>query len=369
MGELILDGTKVQWHEDRIRAWQRGERIAPITIDMALTQACNFRCKFCYATMQRQDEHFPITKEVMTRFLDDCAEIGVKAISLVSDGESTINPAYVHTIQYGKSKGIDMASGTNAYLLKEKKLREIMPHLTYLRVNITAGEPERYKQIMGVRDGWFEQVCDNIKTMRRLKDENGWACTIGMQMVCDPRYADQIMPLAKLGKQLRPDYLVIKHISDNETGDLGVDYAGYDSIEDLLRAAEAESDETYKVVVKWNKINQRGGRQYSACHGWPFIMQLSGSGVVTSCGMHFSDKYKRYHLGDIVRGRFKEIWESDAYWKLQEHLISDNFNAKKECGNTCLQDLTNIYLDKLYRGEVEYKGRPEGPEPAHVNFI
>ena len=45
--ELILDGTKLQWHLDRVEAWERGERIAPITIDMALTRACNYGCNFC----------------------------------------------------------------------------------------------------------------------------------------------------------------------------------------------------------------------------------------------------------------------------------------------------------------------------------
>ena len=32
---LILDGYKIPWHMDRIKAWLRGERIAPITIDCA----------------------------------------------------------------------------------------------------------------------------------------------------------------------------------------------------------------------------------------------------------------------------------------------------------------------------------------------
>ena len=37
---LIVEknGTKIGWHLDRVRAWERGERIAPITIDMALTR-------------------------------------------------------------------------------------------------------------------------------------------------------------------------------------------------------------------------------------------------------------------------------------------------------------------------------------------
>ena len=44
--KLNLDGTKIAWHQDRIQAWERGERIAPITIDMALTRACNYGCHY-----------------------------------------------------------------------------------------------------------------------------------------------------------------------------------------------------------------------------------------------------------------------------------------------------------------------------------
>ena len=43
-----------------------------------------------------------------------------------------------------------------------------------------------------------------------------------MQMVFMPQDADQIIPLAQLGKDLRPDYSIIKHCSDNEDGGLGI---------------------------------------------------------------------------------------------------------------------------------------------------
>lgn len=365
--ELILDGTKIAWHKERVDAWMRGERIAPICIDMALTQACNFRCVYCYAEMQRQDQHFPINKKVMTDFLDDCAEVGVKAISLVSDGESTINPAYIHTIQYGKSKGLDMASGTNAYLLKEKVLREIMPHLTYLRVNITAGEPERYKQIMGVKDGWFEQVCENIRTMMRLKKENGWECTVGMQAVIMPEFEDQIIPLAKLGKELRPDYLIYKHTSDDENGTLGVRYDAYEAMYDKFKEAESYADDEFKVVVKWSKIKEKGVRSYSRCYGPPFLLQISGSGRVASCGMGFADKYTKLHIGNITKERFRDIVKGDRYWEVVRYLGSEEFDAKKDCGSLCLQHGINRRLDRLVN-HGETLETPTGPQPAHINF-
>ena len=97
---LILDGTKISWHKERVMAWERGERIAPITIDMALTRACNYSCGFCYAMFQENDRKI-INKKVIFDFLEDCAEIGVKAISFVSDGESTISPVFIDACKKG----------------------------------------------------------------------------------------------------------------------------------------------------------------------------------------------------------------------------------------------------------------------------
>lgn len=51
-GALILDSHKLAWHMDRVEAWEAGERIAPVSVDMALTRACGAMCSFCYAMMQ-----------------------------------------------------------------------------------------------------------------------------------------------------------------------------------------------------------------------------------------------------------------------------------------------------------------------------
>ena len=218
---------------ERVSQWERGERIAPITIDMALTRACNYGCHFCYAMLQENDRSV-INKEVITNFLKDSAEIGVKAVSFVSDGESTISPAFVEGVQVGNKLGISMAVGTNGFVLTKSKLKEILPHLTYIRINISAGE-KRYAEIMGVKESYFDRVVQNIKDMVEIKKQNKLSVTIGLQMVLMPEYADQVIPLAKLGKKLQPDYLIIKHCSDNEDGDLGVDYSGYKKIFGLLK--------------------------------------------------------------------------------------------------------------------------------------
>lgn len=365
--ELVLDGTKIGWHLDRVKAWERGERIAPITIDMSLTRACNYACEYCYAMLQENDRKV-ITKQIMRDFIDDCARMGVRGISLVSDGESSISPAFLDTIVYGSQQGISMAVGTNGLVLTRQKLEKILPHLTYLRINISAGERARYAEIMGTKEAWFDRVCQNIRDMVEIKKQNNLSVTIGMQMVLMPEYRDQILPLARLGKELRPDYLVIKHCSDNEDGDLGVDYGQYRSLYGLLHEAEAMSDDEYKVVVKWSKIDADGSRSYQRCYGPPFIIQLSGSGLVAPCGMLFNERYKKFHIGNICDQRFYDIWQSDRYWEVMNYLASPDFNAQKMCGSLCLQHKVNESLDSYVKGEGAL--RPTGDQPPqHINFI
>jgi MoaA/NifB/PqqE/SkfB family radical SAM enzyme len=365
--ELILDGTKLAWHADRVAAWSRGERIAPITIDMALTRACNFGCHYCYAMLQENDRKV-IDQRVIYDFLEDCAEIGVKGISLVSDGESTISPVFVDAVRRGSSLGLSMACGTNGLVLNRRKLEEILPHLTYLRINISAGERARYAEIMGVKEDWFDRVCQNIRDMVDIKRRDNLAVTIGLQMVLMPQYEDQILPLAMLGKELRPDYLVIKHCSDNEDGDLGVQYEGYKPLYDKLRAAEALSDETYRVAVKWSKIEAEGTRSYQRCYGPPFMLQISGSGLVAPCGMLFNERYKKFHMGNIVDNRFKDIWASDEYWEVMNYLSSPEFNAQTMCGSLCLQHKVNETLDGYRKGLIDIQV-PSGQAPAHLSFV
>ncbi len=365
--EMILDGTKVMWHMDRIEAWQRGERIAPITFDIALTRSCNYGCHFCYAMLQ-ENEGRKMDRRVVFDFLEDAAELGVRGISLVGDGESSISPLYIDTIQQGSKLGISMATATNGFLVTKRRAEEILPHLTYLRVNFSAGESKRYAEIMGVKEEWFDRVCQNIRDMVEIKKKNNLKVTIGMQMVVMPEYHDQIIPLAKLGKDLRPDYLVLKHCSDNEDGALGVNYDGYAAIEDTLREAESYSDEEYKVVVKWSKIQSKGHRSYQRCYGPPFFLQMSGTGLVTTCSQFFNDRYKKFHLGNVCEQRFRDIWASDHYWEVMNYLASLEFNAQKMCGTLCLQHKVNEALDAHAKGIVTLK-QPSGPAPIHTNFI
>ncbi|MDA8434313.1 MAG: radical SAM protein [Nitrospiraceae bacterium] len=364
---LILDGHKLQWHADRVEAWLRGERIAPITIDCALTRACGYRCVYCYGQLQANDEK-RMTKDVIFRFLDDAAEIGVKAISFVSDGESTCSPHLYDAVLRGRANGLDMALGTNGFLLRDDRLGDILPALTYLRFNISAADPKRYSEIHGCPESAYHKVLSTVRNAVAVKKARAREVTIGLQMVLLPEFADQVVPLAKLGGELGVDYLVIKHCSDDEKSSLGVDYAKYHDLVDLLRLAESFSTDAYMVKAKWSKILSGGKRCYSRCYGPPFIMQFSGSGLVAPCGMLFNNKYRKYHIGNIAETPFRELWKGERYWEVIRLIASERFDARTMCGSLCLQHKVNEFLWDLKQGASSLV-RPEGAPPMHGNFI
>ena len=132
-----------------------GEHVAPITIDMALTQKMIAMLARSVTRDCNKIPSEPVDWPAYERFLDDCVEIGhkpghgVKAISLVSDGESTENPFFIRFIRKAKANGIDIASGTNGLKLKPNDFETIVDNLTYLRININAARPEPYAEIMG----------------------------------------------------------------------------------------------------------------------------------------------------------------------------------------------------------------------------
>ena len=368
---LNLDGTKLALHRERVEAWRRGEFVAPITIDMALTQRCSYSCTFCYAGLQ-QNPQAPVEWPVYERFLEEAAELGVKAISLVSDGESTENPDFVKFVMKAKAVGLDVAVGTNGLRLDQfgvTGMEALLDSLTYLRFNFNAAHPARYAEIMGTSEKNYHKVVGTIKMMTAMKRARGNECTIGLQQVLMPEYADEVLPLALLSRSLGADYLVIKHCSDDENGRLGVDYDWYKSeiAERLFDTAEALSQRQGCIIqAKKTKFKTGRDRRYSRCYGTPLLLQISGSGVVAPCGSFFHSRYANRHIGDLKTSSLRSILESDRYRKIINTLASNSFDPRKECATLCLQDKVNEALFDLIHYDTEL---PPAIDNAHRNFV
>ena len=370
-GELILDSHKLSFHMDRIKAWENGDKIAPVTVDMALTRACGSMCKFCYATMQESQKRFGIKERHALNLLDDFAEIGVKGVSLVSDGESTLSKSYATFIEHASSIGIDTGNATNGWEFGPEKSERVLPHLSWLRFTVAAGTPERYADIMykgPEHTEVFDKAIRNIKYAVEFKKKHNLSVTLGIQMVLMPEFKDEIIPFAQLGVDLGVDYAVIKHCSDDENNTLGIDYSQYESMYNLIEAAENLSNDVTQVIAKWNKLKDKGKSSYKRFYGPPFLLQISGSGLVAPSGMFFQATHSKLHIGNFTTDRFRDIYNSDKYWDAMDYLASPNFDAQTMMGTLPIQHYISTALDNHIKGIKEIVPASE-KDPLHVNFL
>jgi MoaA/NifB/PqqE/SkfB family radical SAM enzyme len=371
-GELILDSDKLSYHMERVNAWESGERIAPVSVDMALTRACGSMCSFCYAMVQEPQNRHGIKTEHALNLLDDFAEIGVKAVSLVSDGESTLSKAYVPFIEHASDLGIDIGNATNGWLFGPEKSERVLPHMKWIRFTVAAGTPSRYAEIMykgKEHTEVFDKAIANISHAVAFKKKHNLEVTIGIQMVLMPEFVDEIIPFAQLGLDLGVDYAVIKHCSDDENDTLGVDYSKYASMYDLLKEAEEMSTDKTKIVIKWDKMDADGEHTYNRFYGPAFLLQISGSGLVAPSGMFFNARHSKLHIGDFTTERFIDMFNSDRYWRAMNYIASPSFDAKSHMGSLSIAHYVSTALDNHVRGIKRLVAPNSSKKPLHVNFL
>lgn len=357
-----MDGHKMLYHLDRVLAWQKGERIAPIHVDMGLTKFCNTACIYCYAVVQNMSRGTMIQREALLRFIEDCGHIGVRSVGFIGDGEPTLNPALYDATVLASQVGVDTGMATNGLLIDMDRATDLLENMSFIRFNLSAGTAQGFQRVHQSAARNFDLLKEKIRELVKLKKNRGFPCTIGLQMVLIPECFDEVLPEAELGAELGVDYLVIKQCADSEYREIGIDYGDYARIQDVLKQAEAMSTPDYTVKVKWSKINaaaetdlyKHGIRKYDICYGTPFLSQISGNGKIYPCGPFYNKE--RFLMGDLHSQSFRDIVQGDHYWNVHRD-ISTSVDVHKDCAIGCRQDYINKFLWDLKM------------PPEHVNFI
>ena len=354
--KFLMDGHKLLWHLDRVNAWTRGERIPPLHIDLGITTGCNIGCSFCYGVLQGRTnaaERFDMPLAPLLRLMEDAKEIGVRSILFDGQGENSLNPALPAAIDRAREIGLSVALATNGTILRPDDVPVLLAGLTWLRVNLSAATPESYRRIHGA--DLFDRVIANVRTLVEEKRQSGSLTTIGLQMVLTKENLEDIVPLSRLGGELGVDYLVIKPCSDDPDGTLDAPVDEYLALDDVFREAVACSNGDYQVVVKANKLNNRGAKSFGACFGTRFIINISGDGSVFPCGHFFNIRQEEFCMGNILDQSLREVIASDRYWQVQERISSIDVN--RECETNCRHYYVSGFLWQL-----------KNP-PPHLDFI
>lgn len=351
-----LDGHKLWWHLDRLAAWQRGELIAPIYLEVSPTTVCNHRCIFC-ALDFAQDRPMYLDAKAFTAHAPELAALGVRSMLFAGEGEPLLHKDLPQMISAAHQAGLDVALNTNASVSEEKLWPEILPQLTWMRISLDAGSEEIYSLVHGAPQNAFSQTLQNIAAALEARSNLGAEVTIGAQYVLVRANAGDLEKALKLCAELGLEYLSVKPFSQHPLMRKQVDASfGAQELAGLEKLChEYHGKGAMKVIFRRRSFDAEldGELAFSRCRAMPFFGYVSTDGALHTCNVLLNDP--RFRVGVLGRDSTQELILGQARQRAIE--LGQSMDLDPACRRNCRAARMNEFLEQLAQ------------PPQHVNFI
>ena len=349
---IRMDSHKLMYHPQRVADWLNGKTIYPIEMEVGLSGACNHRCIFCAVDYMEYKPRL-LGANVYLKNLKLMGKLGLKSIIYAGEGEPLTHPDAPDIFNQTKENGIDAAMSTNGVLFTKEKAAACMAALTWIRVSIAGATDKTYEAIHQCKAGDLGRVLRNLEDAVAIKKKQRLHTTLGAQLLLLPENKDEVVPLAKILREIGFDYFTVKPFSQHPSSKakLSVDYSEAEEIGKELREYQTED---FKIYFRSRSIeNLAIDKPYSKCEGVHFMTYMDAAGDVFPCIVFMGQD--EFVYGNIYENTFTEIWESERAKRIRDR-FNDAF-IHKNCRKTCRLDEINKYLH-----ELKQPGK-------HVNFI
>lgn len=336
--------SKMRLHTDRVFQFLGGENVYPITIEVNLTNACNYACPWCSEQESRNMfSAASIKKDVMLKALVDMKNGGVRSVTFEGGGEPTVHPHFEAIINNAPDMDYGLiTNGSRLHVLS----KETIARLKYIRVSLDASDRETYKLIHGV-DG-FDDV---IYGMRRVGAINCRG-VLGVSYIVSNDTVPGMVEAAHLARDLGADYIQYKPL-------LGRNWKFvYCSMGNMLDAVMQFNDPpNFSVFLSRFSPEEigtsYGKRDYKFCRAHRFIGAVAATGSVELC-CNLKHKYLNgeYSFGELSENvSFKDIWESERRMKIINIVETDTSFLKKVCVYCRMNDFNEL-LESAVEGSI-----------------
>ncbi len=264
----------------------------PFTIVIEPTNACNFKCAFCFHSLDRnklQEGGFNtniLGIDNFKKIIDDISKFKnkLKVLRFSGFGEPLLNRQLPDMIAYSKEKEIAeriMVISNGSILSRELSLELIETGLDELLISIEGLSDNDYQKICAV-DFNFSELIDNIKYYYLNKG--------------DSLIHTRILSNGMSEQECKDYYRTFNDITDDAYIDnifplfSGVDYTGL--VNDYSVDIEGKPIKDLNICIQ------------------PFsTLFIHASGNVTVCSMDYLEKI---YLGNVMKQRVTDIWNSGS---------------------------------------------------------
>ncbi len=362
----------VRWQREARAARARGQAppeppaLAPISINLDLTTACNYRCTHCidWDILNTAHKHLEAELRDSIRLM---AERGLRSVILIGGGEPTLYPRFPEFVKFLKELGLQVAIVSNGS--RGDRLLEAARHMRkgdWIRLSLDSGSNELFVAMHKPvsKDVDLDAICAWIP---QIKDANpdvrvGFSYIIVWQGASrdDEKLHEnigEIVLAAERAKRSRFDYISLKPVLERqengaEVMDPGKAEARLQEIVARIRSevdrAKQLADASFDVFESINlRVLEEGSwreytRQPRSCH-----MQALRQ-VLTPLGLYNCPAHRGVEKAQIAKRDAYGSAEKAAQTGAALGAMLEGFDASVECREvTCLYNGVNWWLEKM----------------------
>jgi MoaA/NifB/PqqE/SkfB family radical SAM enzyme len=278
------------------------DRVGPYSVEIDPTNHCPIGCSYCIWSEMRQRDPASLREDVFGKLIDDLIELRVSGIVFTGGGEPLRHPFTRKAIPKAKAGGICVGLFTSGVPLGSSMCSEILPHLSWIRFNVSAPDRESYKQIQGV--DLFERVIENITNCVRVRKDQNLKVKLGIGCVLSQLGSDLrvVGSLVELAARLRLDFIQFKH-DLNEIGT--AKYEEWWEVQALPELRSVSQSNNSSVKIDYSERTYAGTAK-SSCFIARRMAAIKADGTVVLCKMHRDTPSMT--VGNINGETFKNIW-------------------------------------------------------------
>jgi radical SAM protein with 4Fe4S-binding SPASM domain len=315
-------------------------RAMPTSMVMNMDTQCNLRCIMCIR--QRAPEgtlnSLSYDFEIFRRVAEEVFPY-LRWVRLTTAGEPLMAQSFSEQLKIAKKYSVKVDLVTNATLLDDDLINEILAVINCLNVSIDGVTKETYESIrIGAK---FEQVIENIKKFNsfRRKIPQDKRPRLRLLYVLMRRNIEELPQFMKLAKELEADSVSTTHViilqkkMKKESLVYHKELANY-----YMMVAQKKANElnlhldipplfntVYDVQGRRSKNNLKS--EFKIC---PFLWKqaiINWNGDVAPCCIPGHPV-----MGNVKKKPLRKIWNNELYLEMRKRLNTDNpFECCKHC--------------------------------------
>ena len=316
--------AKTLHHRELVDRYLAGKAIAPINVEIDLTNGCNHRCSFCQWADYIGANRVSLPADLVRRTLDELKSFGTKAITWTGGGEPTLHKSFHELIGYSHTIGIENGLLTNGSRIDPAHDDELLDWMKFIRVSMAGGDRESYRAVQGRDD--FERVLANLARLVSARRARGGGADIGVAFLVNRENIRSLQPFAVRLADIGVDYLQVREDMFDDA-----DAQAWWRDEVVMRAREAEAhtvDRGLRILGAAYHEAQQSLDYPRICHAHHFVTAITADGNVRFC-KNTRDK-PEFAIGNLHRQGFTEIWRGSATARALEARITP-----RSCATFC----------------------------------